>query len=131
MKTVFVEAVAEGPDSERVMRDLVAAQGARLVFATSFGYLEPALRVAAEFPAAKFEHAGGYKSAPNLATYDARELGVVIGWPLLLWIVVGRIGAPAQISVFVGLALLFVVDRIFRFEALLPIMTPVRPISAA
>jgi len=53
------------------------------------------------------------------------ELGVVIGWPLLLWIVVGRIGAPAQISVFVGLALLFVVDRIFRFEALLPIMTPV------
>src|ERR671916_847247 len=50
---------------------------------------------------------------------------VVIGWPLLLWLVVGRIGAPAQISVFVGLALLFIVDRIFRFEALLPIMTPV------
>src|SRR6188472_2284777 len=51
VKTVFVEAVAEGPDSERVMRDLVAAQGATLVFATSFGYLDPALRVAAEFPA--------------------------------------------------------------------------------
>ena len=60
VKTVFVEAVAEGPDSERVMRDLVAAQGATLVFATSFGYLDPALRVAAEFPASKFEHAGGY-----------------------------------------------------------------------
>ena len=82
MKTVFVEAVAEGPDSERVMRDLVAPQGARLVFATSFGYLEPALRVAAEFPAAKFEHAGGYKSAPNLATYDARyyEARWLAGW---------------------------------------------------
>jgi basic membrane protein A len=82
VKTLFVEAVAEGPDSERVMRDLVAAQGARLVFATSFGYLEPALRVAAEFPAAKFEHAGGYKSAPNLATYDARyyEARWLAGW---------------------------------------------------
>jgi TRAP-type C4-dicarboxylate transport system permease large subunit len=53
------------------------------------------------------------------------ELGVVVGWPLALWLVVSRIGAPAQISVFVGLGLLFVVDRIFRFEALLPIMTPV------
>ena len=60
VKTVFVEAVAEGPDSERVMRDLVAAQGAKLVFATSFGYLDPALRVAAEFPAAKFEHGADY-----------------------------------------------------------------------
>jgi len=82
VKTVFVEAVAEGPDSERVMRDLVAAQGATLVFATSFGYLDPALRVAAEFPAAKFEHAGGYKSAPNLATYDARyyEARWLAGW---------------------------------------------------
>jgi basic membrane protein A len=72
VKTIAVESVAEGPDAERVMRDLVVAQGAKLVFATSFGYLDPALRVAAEFPAAKFEHAGGYKSAPNLATYDAR-----------------------------------------------------------
>ena len=53
------------------------------------------------------------------------ELAVVVGWPLLLWRVVGRIGAPPQMSVFVGLALLFVLDRIFRFEAVLPIMTPV------
>src|SRR5580765_1372772 len=82
VKTVFVEAVAEGPDSERVMRDLVVAQGAKLVFATSFGYLEPALRVAADFPGARFEHAGGYKSAPNLATYDARyyEARWLAGW---------------------------------------------------
>ena len=64
------------------MRDLVAQQGATLVFATSFGYLEPALRVAAEFPHARFEHAGGYKSAPNLATYDARyyEARWLAGW---------------------------------------------------
>jgi len=53
------------------------------------------------------------------------ELGVVVGWPLLLWAVVSQVGAPPQISVFVGLALLFVLDRIYRFEALLPIMTPV------
>ena len=82
VKTVFVESVAEGPDAERVMRDLVVAQGARLVFATSFGYLDPALRVAAEFPGVRFEHAGGYKSAPNLATYDARyyEARWLAGW---------------------------------------------------
>ncbi|NDZ14554.1 ABC transporter permease [Variovorax sp. WS11] len=53
------------------------------------------------------------------------ELAVVIGWPLLLWAAVTRLGAPAQITVFVGLGLLFVLDRIFAFEALLPIMTPV------
>ncbi|MEP7296171.1 MAG: BMP family ABC transporter substrate-binding protein [Burkholderiales bacterium] len=66
-----VEAVAEGADSERVFRDL-AAQGNQLIFATSFGYLEPVLRVAAEYPNVKFEHAGGYKTAPNVNTYNAR-----------------------------------------------------------
>ena len=71
VRTTVVEAVPEGADSERVMRDL-AAQGHQLIFATSFGYLEPALRVAAEFPQVKFMHAGGYKGAPNLATYNAR-----------------------------------------------------------
>ncbi len=82
VKTVAVESVAEGPDAERVIRDLVVAQGARLVFATSFGYLDPALRVAAEFPGVRFEHAGGYKTAPNLATYDARyyEARWLAGW---------------------------------------------------
>ena len=82
VRTIAVESVAEGPDAERVMRDLVAAQGARLVFATSFGYLDAALRVAAEFPQARFEHAGGYKTAPNLATYDARyyEARWLAGW---------------------------------------------------
>ena len=66
-----VEAVAEGADSERVIRDL-AAQGNQLIFATSFGYLEPTLRVASEFPTVKFEHAGGYKTAANVNTYNAR-----------------------------------------------------------
>jgi simple sugar transport system substrate-binding protein len=53
------------------MRDL-AAQGNKLIFATSFGYLEPALRVAADFPDVAFEHAGGYKTARNVNTYNAR-----------------------------------------------------------
>ncbi len=69
--STVVESVAEGADSERVMRDL-AAQGNTLIFATSFGYLEPALRVAAVYPDVKFEHAGGYKTAANLGTYNAR-----------------------------------------------------------
>ncbi|MEY8877624.1 MAG: BMP family ABC transporter substrate-binding protein [Leptothrix sp. (in: b-proteobacteria)] len=71
VKTSHVENVAEGPDAERVMRDL-AAQGNQLIFATSFGYLEPALKVAQEFPGVAFEHMGGYKTAPNLNTYNAR-----------------------------------------------------------
>jgi simple sugar transport system substrate-binding protein len=69
--TTAVESVQEGADSERVMRDL-AQQDCKLIFATSFGYLEPALRVAAEYPSVVFEHAGGYKTAANLNTYNAR-----------------------------------------------------------
>ena len=81
VRSRVVEAVAEGPDSERVMRDL-ANQGCGLIFATSFGYLEPALRVAADFPQVKFEHAGGYKTAANLNTYNARyyEARWLAGW---------------------------------------------------
>jgi simple sugar transport system substrate-binding protein len=71
VKTTVVENVAEGADSERVMRDL-AATGHKLIFATSFGYLEPALKVAADYPDVKFEHMGGYKTAANLNTYNAR-----------------------------------------------------------
>jgi len=79
--TRYVEGVPEGADAERVMRDL-AAEGHRLIFATSFGYLEPALRVAADLPAVKFEHAGGYKTAANLNTYNARfyEGRWLAGW---------------------------------------------------
>lgn len=71
VRTTYVERVAEGADSERVMRDLVA-QGATMVVAASFGYLEPALRVAADHREVAFLHAGGWKLAPNLGTYDAR-----------------------------------------------------------
>lgn len=71
VSSTAVESVPEGADAERVMRDLVA-QGHKLIFATSFGYLEPALRVAADHPDVVFEHAGGFKTAKNLNTYNAR-----------------------------------------------------------
>ncbi|MCU0968701.1 MAG: BMP family ABC transporter substrate-binding protein [Rubrivivax sp.] len=68
--TTFVEKVAYG-DAERVIRDL-ASQGNKLIFATSFGYMDPMQKVAAEFPDVKFEHATGYKTGPNMNVYDAR-----------------------------------------------------------
>lgn len=70
IKTTFVESVPEGADAERVIRDL-AQQGNKIIFATSFGYMEPTLKVAAEFPDVKFEHATGYKTADNMRIYDA------------------------------------------------------------
>jgi simple sugar transport system substrate-binding protein len=69
--TRFVEKVPEGADAERVLRDL-AGQGAKLIFGTTFGYMEPMLKVAADLPGVKFEHATGYKTAPNMRTYDSR-----------------------------------------------------------
>lgn len=72
VETVFVENVAEGPDSERVMTQM-ALDGANLIFTTSFGYMDPTNSVAAKFPDVKFEHATGYKRLhPNVSTYSAR-----------------------------------------------------------
>ena len=71
VETVYVESVAEGPDSERVMTQM-ALDGADLIFTTSFGYMDPTINVAKKFPNVKFEHATGYKQAPNVATYSAR-----------------------------------------------------------
>jgi simple sugar transport system substrate-binding protein len=69
--TSFVEQVPESADAERVFRDM-AGQGAQLVFGTTFGYMEPMLKVAADNAGIKFEHATGYKTAANLRTYDSR-----------------------------------------------------------
>ena len=67
----YVEKVPEGPDAERVIRDL-ASQGHGLIFTTSFGYMEPTLKVAREFPKVVFEHATGFKHAANVGHYNAR-----------------------------------------------------------
>ncbi len=71
VNTSYVENVPEGADAERVIRDL-ARQGHRLIFTPSFGYMEPTLKVAKDFPDVKFESITGYRTAPNVATANAR-----------------------------------------------------------
>src|SRR4051812_18707647 len=71
VKTTFVESVPEGPDAERVIRDL-AQQGHGLIFTPSFGYMEPTLKVAKDFPGVRFESITGYRTAPNVAVANAR-----------------------------------------------------------
>jgi basic membrane protein A and related proteins len=69
--TSFVENVSEGPDAERVIRDM-ASQGHQLIFTTSFGYMNPTEKLAKQFPNVVFMHATGYKTAPNMGNYNAR-----------------------------------------------------------
>jgi len=71
VKTSYVENVAEGADAERVIRDM-AKDKYDLVFTTSFGYMNPTVKVAKQFPKVIFEHATGYKQDKNLGTYLAR-----------------------------------------------------------
>lgn len=71
VETTYVENVPEGPDAERVIEGLVRA-GNKLIFTTSFGYMEPTLKVAKKHPDVKFEHNTGYKRAENLGVYSAR-----------------------------------------------------------
>ncbi len=71
VSTTFVESVAEGADAERVIRKL-ASTGHKLIFTTSFGYMNPTIKVAKQFKDVMFEHATGYKQAANVATYSAR-----------------------------------------------------------
>jgi simple sugar transport system substrate-binding protein len=71
VKTTFVADVPEGADAERVIRDL-ASQGHQIIFTPSFGYMEPTLKVARDFPNVKFESVTGFKTAPNVAASNAR-----------------------------------------------------------
>jgi basic membrane protein A and related proteins len=70
VEVIEVENVPEGADAERVMENMIK-QGAKLIIPASFGYLDPALRVAKKYPDVKFVHPGGYKLAPNLGVYWA------------------------------------------------------------
>ncbi len=84
VKTTYIENVPEGPDAERVIRELVK-QGNDIIFTTSFGYMDPTLKVAKENPNVKFDHITGYKRSKNMATgnirfYEGRYIqGVVAG----------------------------------------------------
>lgn len=71
VKTSYVESVPEGADAERVIRQL-ATSGHDIIFTTSFGFMNPTLKVAKQFKNVKFEHATGYKRADNVSTYSAR-----------------------------------------------------------
>ena len=70
VETSYVESVKYGPDAERTIR--MMAKTHDIIFATSFGYMEPMLKVAKEFPNVYFEHATGYKQADNMASYGLR-----------------------------------------------------------
>jgi basic membrane protein A len=84
VKTTYVENVAEGADAERVIRQL-ATDGNKVIFTTSFGFMNATVKVAQSFPNVIFEHATGYKTAKNLGVYEARFyegaylLGVMAG----------------------------------------------------
>jgi simple sugar transport system substrate-binding protein len=84
VKTTYVESVPEGADAERVIRKL-AADGNKLIFTTSFGYMNPTEKVSKAFPNVVFEHATGFKTGKNLGVYETRLyegaylLGVVAG----------------------------------------------------
>ena len=84
IKTTYVENVPETADAERVIRQL-AVDGNQLIFTTSFGYMDPTIKVAKSFPKVHFAHANGYKTAPNVGTYQPRTyegsylLGIIAG----------------------------------------------------
>ncbi len=71
VETSYLENVSEGPDADRAFERL-ARDGCKLIFGTSFGFMDPMVKVAAKFPDVKFEHATGYKKGDNLGIYNAR-----------------------------------------------------------
>ncbi len=96
VKTSYVENVPEGADAERVIRKLARTND--LVFTTSFGFMNPTVKVAKEFPKVKFEHATGYKRLPNLSTYagrfyEGRFLAGIIAGRMTKSNVLGFVGA--------------------------------------
>lgn len=95
VKTTFIESVPESAaDAERVFRDL-ATQGYKVIFGTSFGFMESMLKVAKEFPDVKFEHATGFKTADNLAQYDVRTYEGAY----LAGVVAGKMSKSGQLGV--------------------------------
>jgi len=109
VETITVPDVPEGPDAEKAIRDVVEA-GAKIVFTTSFGYMDPTLAVAEQYPDVIFEHCSGYKTADNMGTYF------------------GRIYQPRYLSGLV--AGLFTEDNFIGYVAAFPIPEVVRGINA-
>src|SRR6056300_1226661 len=107
VKISVVENVPEGPDATRVIREL-AKQGNEIIFTTSFGYMEPTLKVAKEFPNIKFEHITGYKRSNNVATgnirfYEGRYIQGVVAGLMTKTNKIGYIGAYPIAEVIMGI----------------------------
>src|SRR5579871_1652008 len=107
LKTTFVESVKEGPDSERVIHELAAA-GNGIIFTTSFGFMNPTIKVAKDFPKVYFEHCTGYKRADNVATYnirfyEGRYIQGVIAGRMSKSGIVGYIGSVPTPEVIMGM----------------------------
>ena len=111
VEVIEVENVSEGADAERVMENMIK-QGARLIIPASFGYLEPALRVAQRYPDVKFAHPGGYKRAANLTTYWASTPEAFY----LMGIAAGKTTKTNKLGYVVALPISFFLANVNAFE---------------
>ena len=111
VEVIEVENVPEGADAERVMENMIK-QGAKLIIPASFGYLEPALRVAQKYPDVKFEHPGGYKRAANLGTYWASTPEAFY----LMGIAAGKTTKTNKLGYVVALPISFFLANVNAFE---------------
>lgn len=110
VKTTFVENVPETADAERVIRDL-ASKGHKVIFATSFGYMNAMDKVARQFPKTVFMHATGYKSSKNLGIYDVRTYEGAY----MLGVVAGKMSKSGKLGVVGSIAIPEVVRNINAF----------------
>ena len=97
IETAFAENVPEGPDATRVIRQF-AQKGYDMIFTTSFGYMDPTLEVAQEYPDIYFEHCSGYKTADNMSAYfgriyQSRYLSGIVAGAATKTGVIGYVGA--------------------------------------
>jgi basic membrane protein A len=111
VEVIEVENVPEGADAERVMENMVK-QGAKLIIPASFGYLEPALRVAQKYPDVKFQHPGGYKRSANLGTYWASTPEAFY----LMGIAAGKTTKTNKLGYVVALPISFFLANVNAFE---------------
>lgn len=121
VSTTFVENVPEGPDAERVVAEL-ATKGHSLVYTTSFGFMNPTLKVAGRFPKVMFEHATGYKRAANVATYnirfyEGRYVQGIIAGKLSKSGIVGYVGSVPIPEVIMGMNALLIGMRTINPQA--------------
>jgi basic membrane protein A len=111
VEVIQVENVPEGADAERVMENMIQ-RGAQMIVAASFGYLEPAMRVAQKYPNVKFFHPGGYKRTPNMTTYWASTPEAFY----LMGMAAGKTTKTNKVGYVVALPISFFLANINAFE---------------